>query len=119
MGSRRLRAQILRATLFEIERGLFHVSYRTDTAEWVGHEMPAYQTGTSASDARQRIEARARGYGFESVVWDLEPDVPAILQEHNCAGPGIQSAECPRDTGLAVTEAAEPSSGRSARLTTL
>jgi hypothetical protein len=117
MGSRRLHAQILRATLFEIERGLFHVSYRTDTAEWPGHKMPAYQTGISASDAREQIEARARGCGFESVVWDLAPDVPAILQEHNSAGPGIQRVKLPRDTSLAV--ATEPSSGGSARLTTL
>jgi hypothetical protein len=74
-----LHARLLRATLCEIERGLFHVSYRADTAKSGLHELPIYQVGTCASDARQRVEERARGCGFELVVWDYATLVPALL----------------------------------------
>jgi hypothetical protein len=77
MGSRRLPGLVLRATLCEIERGLFHVSYRSDIAEWDVHELPAYQVGTCAADAKQRIEAQALVSGFETVLWDSALYVPA------------------------------------------
>ena len=66
------RSQVLRATLCEVERGLFHVSYHTDDADSVAKELPAYETGACPSDVMQRIEAGAKGYGFEAVIWDYE-----------------------------------------------
>jgi hypothetical protein len=67
------RGQVLRATLCEIERGLFHVSYRSDTADRRVGELPIYQVGASASDARQRIEQWAHGCGFDQVIWIHAP----------------------------------------------
>ena len=70
MVSERLPGQTLRATLREIERGLFSVSYRIGTMAWDGGDLPRYQIGTSAGDAEQKIEAKAREIGFETVNWD-------------------------------------------------
>jgi hypothetical protein len=81
MGSRRSPGRILRATLCEIERGLFHVSYRSDVVEWDVHELPAYQVGASAVDAKQRIEARAQGCGFETVLWEYALVVPTSMPD--------------------------------------
>jgi hypothetical protein len=61
---------ILRATLCEIERGLFRVGYRTDEANLDLNDLPTYQVGGSAADAKRRIEVRAHLCGFETVVWE-------------------------------------------------
>ena len=68
----------IHACLCEIERGLFHISYRTGTPDRQTHGLPSYQLGACASDAMQRFEACARigGYGF--VVWDTAPGGLAI-----------------------------------------
>jgi len=84
MEPRHLGVQTLRAALCEIERGLFQVSYHSDSAgaggpEWVLRTLPTYQTGTCASDAKQRIEERAQGCGFEMVNWDDVGVFPALL----------------------------------------
>ena len=79
MGSRRVPGQVLRATLCEIERGLFHVSYQSDVAEWGAQELPAYQVGACAAEAKQRIEEQAQGCGFETVVWDYALFIPTSL----------------------------------------
>jgi hypothetical protein len=73
--------RILRATLCEIERGLFHVSYRSDATEWDVHELPAYQVGGSAAEAQQRVEARAQRCGFDTVLWDYALFVAASLPD--------------------------------------
>jgi hypothetical protein len=64
------RVPTLRATVCQIERGLFRVSYQIDTVEWDAHRLPIYQVGSSVSDAKQRIEEKARGCGFAMVVWE-------------------------------------------------
>ncbi len=60
----------LRATLCEVERGLFRVSYRMEGAGLGKHHLPLYQLGTCASEARLLIEQQVREAGFASVVWD-------------------------------------------------
>lgn len=70
MGSRVMLGGTLRATLCEVERGLFHVNYRSEAVDWDVHELPLYQVGTSAADAQQRIEQRAQECGFDIVTWD-------------------------------------------------
>ncbi len=60
----------LHATLCEVERGLFHVSYRMEGAGLGKHHLPLYQLGTCAADARLLIEQQARGFGYASIVWD-------------------------------------------------
>ena len=70
MQSGRLPLPVLRATLCEVERGLFHSNYRTDTAAADVHEMPRYILAGSTADAMRRIEKAARRCGFELVLWD-------------------------------------------------
>jgi hypothetical protein len=84
MGSRILCGHFLQATLCEVERGLFHVTYLADTAVPV---LPSYQVGTCAADAKQRIESQAKIYGFETVVWDYPHGVP-VLAPDRAAGSG-------------------------------
>jgi hypothetical protein len=72
---------ILRATVCQIERGLFRVSYQTDAVDWDAHRLPIYQVGSSASDAKQRIEERAKGCGFGMVVWDDTLTVTTLLAD--------------------------------------
>jgi hypothetical protein len=79
MGSTPLRARIIRAALCEVERGLFHVSYRATSAHWSKHALPVYETGASASEVKRLIEQRAVGCGFEMIIWDDQDPVPASL----------------------------------------
>jgi hypothetical protein len=59
---------MLRAAFCEIERGLF---YATDCAgRSDAHELPAYQLGTCAADAKQRIEEIISARGYETVIWE-------------------------------------------------
>jgi hypothetical protein len=71
--------RVLRATLCEVERGLFYVTYTMDSAALGKHLLPRYQVGTCASDAQQRIERRARECGYEAVVWEAAPVDPSAL----------------------------------------
>jgi hypothetical protein len=63
-------ARMLRATLCEIERGLFCVTYSRDSVELGKHLLPPYQVGTDASDAMRRIEQRARECGYQAITWE-------------------------------------------------
>ncbi|MGD0103698.1 MAG: hypothetical protein ABSC06_06635 [Rhodopila sp.] len=76
MESKRSQTNVLRAALYEVERGLFQVSYRTDTARRAVHELPIYQTGTCAREAKQRIDESAQECGFDLVIWDGTPGAP-------------------------------------------
>jgi hypothetical protein len=62
--------RMLRATLCEIERGLFCVTYSRDSIERGKHLLPPYQVGTDASDAMRRIEQRARECGYQAITWE-------------------------------------------------
>ncbi len=79
MESERLRQRVLRATLCQVERGLFHINYRTDSVAAEVHDLPRYQLGTSGSEAKRRIERTARKCGFSSVLWDDAMAVTAPL----------------------------------------
>jgi len=70
MGSRIINEQMLHATLYEIERGLFQVVYRVGGVKLGKHHLPRYQVGTCAADAQMRIEQCARECGYETVVWE-------------------------------------------------
>jgi hypothetical protein len=58
----------LRASLCEIERGVFYATYPESGADT--NELITYQVGTSAADAKKTIEASARALGYETVIWD-------------------------------------------------
>ncbi|HEY0183468.1 MAG TPA: hypothetical protein VGC09_11735 [Rhodopila sp.] len=57
------------ATLCEVERGLFHVTYRSDPVDPGILDLPRYQLGGSGFEARQHIERLARTLGYNVVVW--------------------------------------------------
>lgn len=80
MGSRNGQARILRAALCEVERGLFHISYRRNSQVDI-HELPPYQLGASASEAEQKVEQRAFECGFTAVVWDHPLDDKPSLSD--------------------------------------
>lgn len=92
MESGRLPRQVLRATLCEVERGLFHVNYRTDTALSDFHELPRYQLGGSGSDAKRRIERAARRCGFAIVLWDDATGAATPLGEPEIAAAAARVA---------------------------
>jgi hypothetical protein len=71
--------RVLSATLCEVERGLFYVTYTIDSAALGRHLLPRYQVGACASDAQKRIEKRARECGYVAVVWEAAPADPSAL----------------------------------------
>jgi hypothetical protein len=86
MGSQLKEERMLRATLCEVERGLFHVLYRTEGKGLGQHLLPRYEVGACESDARLRVEQRARECGYSVVVWDtaspdLQMRVPPVGQD--------------------------------------
>jgi hypothetical protein len=77
MGTANRLDRTLRATLCEIERGLFHASYRSigfgvDSTSMAPNQnnLPIYHLARTASDARDDIERIARAIGFETIVWE-------------------------------------------------
>jgi hypothetical protein len=77
MGIQLVDGLMLSATLCEIERGLFYVTYTVDGVGLGKHLLPRYQVGTSASDAQQRIEDRARECGYTAVIWKSAVSAPS------------------------------------------
>jgi hypothetical protein len=59
----------LRATLCEIERGLFYATYHFRGSASNVEELPTYQVGDCESDARRRIEQSVHALGYETVIW--------------------------------------------------
>ncbi len=68
----------LRATLCEVEHGLFSVSYASESGD--AKTLPIYQVGADVTQAQQRVEERALASGFDTVVWDETP-MHALLQD--------------------------------------
>jgi len=62
-----MHGRTLRATLCEIERGVFYVTYPGSASDT--DELVIYQTATSAADAKLRIELNARALGYDTVIW--------------------------------------------------
>jgi hypothetical protein len=69
MGAATRRRQRLQATLCEIERGVFHATYPDALSVSDVGELPAYQTGASAADAKRAIELHAHALGYDAIVW--------------------------------------------------
>nr|WP_294520577.1 hypothetical protein [uncultured Rhodopila sp.] len=64
--------QTLCASISIIETGLFHAIYRTDDASNDVRQLPAYQVGSSVSDAMRHIEESAHLLGYQTIVWDAD-----------------------------------------------
>ncbi len=68
------RGRTLRATLCEIERGVFYVTYPDGGA--LSDIEEVYQVGTSAADAKRQIERIALAAGYEGVTWKDDTTAP-------------------------------------------
>ena len=66
----------LRATLCEVERGLFCATYSSHSRETDVLELPTYGLGTCASHVKQQMEKSIRTFGYEEVLWEDAPAVP-------------------------------------------
>jgi hypothetical protein len=62
-------SRTLRATLCEIERGVFYATYPDRESAALAAELTNYQIGASAADAKRRIELSAQALGYETVSW--------------------------------------------------
>jgi hypothetical protein len=78
------RGRTLRATLCEIERGVFFATYPDGGPE--ADRLATYQTGKSAADAKQRIERSAEALGFGAVVWREGIVTPLFADPANAGG---------------------------------
>jgi hypothetical protein len=57
------------ATIYEIEPGLFQSVYSNAGTAACLDELPAYQTGSCVSEARQHFEQSAIKLGFGPITW--------------------------------------------------
>jgi hypothetical protein len=72
----------LHACLYEIECGLFCVTYRSGASVADLHKLPIYQLGTCEFVARQRLEACARALGYQTIIWHgIDSPLPDHLPE--------------------------------------
>jgi hypothetical protein len=67
MSLKAARGRTLRATLCEIERGVFFATYPDGAPD--SDRLPTYQTGRSAADAKRQIERSAEALGYDTVMW--------------------------------------------------
>ncbi|HEY0183761.1 MAG TPA: hypothetical protein VGC09_13220 [Rhodopila sp.] len=66
----------LSATLCEVERGVFYATYPGCDSTSDADELTAYETGTCAADAKQRLERRAHALGYDTIIWTETVEVP-------------------------------------------
>jgi hypothetical protein len=78
MGASGSYRRTLDVNLCEIERGVFYATYRHDDPATDLDELPTYQVGQSAADAKQRIELRALALGYDVIVWKESILVPVF-----------------------------------------
>lgn len=81
MGTATRRGRMLHATLCEVERGVFYATYPDCEFAPDASELSSYHTGTSAADAKQRIERSARALGYDAVEW-TETVVAPLFASH-------------------------------------
>jgi hypothetical protein len=79
----------VRATLCEIERGLFYTTFIACGPGSDLKQLPQYQAVASAAEARRRVEEGCRALGYAAVTWADELVVPPSHQEHEHAWPPV------------------------------
>ncbi len=60
----------IRASLCEIEHGLFYATYPGHLRESDRLELPTYGLGICALDVRQRMEKSLQASGYDIVLWE-------------------------------------------------
>jgi hypothetical protein len=74
MGGAIVSTRTLYAALCEVERGVFYATYPGSDPDT--DRLATYQTGTSAADAKRRIELNARALGYDAVIWEQTITAP-------------------------------------------
>jgi hypothetical protein len=85
MEAARRHGKILRATLCEIEHGVFYATYFQDKTAPDTENLPHYHVGKSASEAKQRIEGAAGAIGYAAVSWKESIVVPVFAAQAETA----------------------------------
>jgi hypothetical protein len=85
MGVAVRQGRTLRATLCEVERGVFYATYPEANPDT--DDLVIYQIGTSAAEARERIEASAYAIGYETVIWTQTIVAPLFASPHKSSFP--------------------------------
>jgi hypothetical protein len=84
-------SRTLRATLCEIERGLFYATYTSHTFELDILELPTYGLGTCASHVKQWMEESIHAFGYATVIWENALVLP---QSHSSArAPAVSTTQ--------------------------
>jgi hypothetical protein len=84
-------SRTLRATLCEIERGLFYVTYPSHALESKILELPTYGLGACASHVKQRFEKSIHAFGYETVMWE---DALLLPRSHSPASiPAVSATQ--------------------------
>jgi hypothetical protein len=83
MGTEHGRA--LRVALCEVERGVFYATYPDCESAADLDALATYQIGTSAADAKQRIERSAHSLGYDTVIWTKTIIVPLFASHAKTA----------------------------------
>ena len=76
MGAASRQGPAVRATLCEIERGLFYTTFIAGSPASDLSDIPQYQVVATAAEARRRIEERCFALGYAEVVWTDAMVVP-------------------------------------------
>jgi hypothetical protein len=82
MAARNKHGRTLHATVCEIERGLFYVTYSSQALEADILDLPTYGLGTCASQFKQWMEKSIHAFGYATVMWD---DVLVLPSSHSPA----------------------------------
>jgi hypothetical protein len=101
MGAASRHGTTVRATLCEIERGLFYTTFIACGPGSDLNGVQQYQVVASAAEARRRIEAECRALGYATVIWADALVVPPSHQEREHGWP-------PMPGSADVRPAAEP-----------
>jgi uncharacterized protein YcaQ len=78
MGTATRSGRTLRASLCEIERGVFYATYPESVDS---NSLVTYHVGTSAAEAKKTIEASARALGYDTVIWDRTSIAPLFASQ--------------------------------------
>lgn len=77
----------VRATLCEIERGLFYTTFMDCRPGSDLNELPQYQVVATAAEARRKVERDCLALGYGTVTWTDALVVPPSHQEHEHGWP--------------------------------
>nr|WP_294503356.1 hypothetical protein [uncultured Rhodopila sp.] len=83
----------VRATLCEIERGLFYTTFIACGPGSDLNDLPQYQVVATAAEARRIVEEGCLALGYATVIWADALVVPPSHQEHEHGWPPMAAPD--------------------------